>query len=212
MNFRPLFCLAAAVLLLTLHNPVLANGDDKDRARDFIQELASVTTETLQRDTRKELTLDAVGEFFKQHYFQRLDFNAIGAGVVGPTWRNAKTSDGDRKEFIETYKKWLLYSFSTQFLRFSKDKILVSKPDGIDVLRPSGDVIVPTMLVNPAGTRQVIAWRVTMTSAPKLVDVIIDKVSLLELHRAQFAKTLLDGGLKDLTKLISTRLAENTAK
>lgn len=212
MPYRSLLAIIAAVIVFTLHNPAEANGDDKDRARSFIQELASVTTQNLQRKSKKDLTLDAVGAFFKQHYFQRLDFDAIGAGVVGSAWRNGKSSDADRKAFIETYKKWLLYSFSTQFLRFSEDKILVSNADGIDVLKPSGDVIVPTMLVKPTGVRQVIAWRVAMTSEPKLIDVIIDKVSLMELHRSQFSKTLLDGDLKDLTRLISTRLADADGK
>ncbi|MDA0241576.1 MAG: ABC transporter substrate-binding protein [Proteobacteria bacterium] len=190
---------------------VTAEGDVKLRAREFIQELAAVTTKSFQDGSKEAPSLEKVDTFIKQHYLQRLDFRAIGERVVGSAWTDKKTSEADRVEFIETYKKWLLHSFSLQFLRFSKDKIRVSNPDGINVLKPSGDVIVPTQLVSAAGNRQIVAWRVTMGTEPKLVDVIIDQISLQELHRSQFSKPLIDGGLKGLTELISKRLPENMA-
>ncbi len=125
------------------------------------------------------------------------DTQAIGASVLGPPWRSA--SAAQKKAFIAAFQHYLSRRYGKQFGEYKSAEIKVTgAKDGGRV-----GVLVNTKVVRPGQEDVAVDWQVSSGSgSPKVVNLVIEGVSLLASERAEIGARL-DAAGGSLDKLIA---------
>jgi phospholipid transport system substrate-binding protein len=132
---------------------------------------------------------------------RRVETHSISRFVLGPYLRHA--SKDERKRFEKALPNYLARLLTSELGAFADRTLTISEvvPTG----RPEGDVLVLSKIAGKTGLPLRVDWRVRPTEAgPKLVDVIVEGMSLAVVQRNAFIAELRRNGGK-LEKLI-TRL------
>ena len=140
---------------------------------------------------------------FEKLFNSALDLNFIGKFVLGRSWRTASATQ--REKFIDAYRKLNVKTWSKRFDEFKGKEFIFkgtspsSSPDQIFV-----NSIVPMENAQPA----TVAWRVRETDGKfKIVDIIIENVSLAQTSRTEYSSFIkekgVDGLIADLEKKIA---------
>jgi len=132
---------------------------------------------------------------------RRVETQSISRFVLGPYLRHASKSE--RKRFEKVLPNYLAGLLASELGAFADRTLTIDEvvPTG----RPEGDVLVLSRIAGKTGLPLRVDWRVRPTEAgPKLVDVIVEGMSLAVVQRAAFIAELRRNGGK-LEKLI-TRL------
>lgn len=188
---------SAAALPLALGAPSIASAS-QDAARAFITQLGKETVESLkskdvaQRRTRME---DILRRGF--------DFNSIGRFVLGRHWNT--TSPQQREEFLAVFADFVSKSYSR---RLAEEASVT----GFDItnLRDlgEGDYLVQTAIKRPSGAPLSYEWRVRAAQGePKIVDVVVEGVSLLITQRSDFASVISQNGMDGLIRSLKEKAA-----
>ena len=132
---------------------------------------------------------------------RRVETQSISRFVLGPYLRHASTSE--RKRFEKVLPNYLAGLLASELGAFADRTLTIDEvvPTG----RPEGDVLVLSRIAGKTGLPLRVDWRVRSTEVGlKLVDVIVEGMSLAVVQRAAFIAELRRNGGK-LNKLI-TRL------
>jgi ABC-type transporter MlaC component len=130
---------------------------------------------------------------------RRVETHSISQFVLGPYLRHA--SKDDRKRFEKALPHYLARQLASELGAFADRTLTVNEvvPTG----RPEGDVLVLSRIAGKTGLPLRVDWRVRPTEAgPKLVDVIVEGMSLAVVQRQAFIGELRRNGGK-LEKLIT---------
>jgi phospholipid transport system substrate-binding protein len=124
------------------------------------------------------------------------DMPAVGGSVLGPPWRAA--SAGQKQQFIAAFQSYLARKYGAQFREYQSAKIAVkgTKDGG------KAGVLVQTTVVRPGQEDIAVDWQVSDRSgAPKVVNLVIEGVSMLANERAEIG-AMLEASRGDLDGLI----------
>lgn len=188
---------SAAALPLVLGMPSIAAAS-QEAARAFITQLGKETVDSLkagdlaQRRSRME---DILRRGF--------DFNSIGRFVLGRHWNTAAPKQ--REEFLVVFADFVSKSYSRRLA----EEASVTAFD-ITNLRDlgEGDYLVQTAIKRPSGTPLSYEWRVRAAQAePKIVDVVVEGVSLLITQRSDFASVISQNGMDGLIRSLKEKAA-----
>jgi phospholipid transport system substrate-binding protein len=146
-----------------------------DRAIGFLAD-ASLTTEQRKEEFRKLLE-------------DSFDMETIGRFAAGKTWRQA--SPQQRKEYQKLFKQMIVDVYSRRFEEYEGQKFEVR------AFRPEGkkDIQVTSFIV-PQGEPDVqVDWRVRYKDGRyKIVDVVVEGVSMAITQRSDFSSIIQRGG------------------
>ena len=177
---------ACAAILLTASSPVGASEAGAD-GRTFIesmaeQAIAALTTPGISRDEREARARALLTENFA--------IPTIGQFVLGRYWRTATPEE--REEYLHLFEDLTVVTYVDRFGRYSGERLRVTN----DVVDPeSGDVLVYSEIARPAGGPVKVAWRVRrMPPSFKIVDVIVEGVSMSQTQRSDFASVIRNNG------------------
>jgi phospholipid transport system substrate-binding protein len=115
---------------------------------------------------------------------------SIAQFVLGRYWRNA--TPAEREEFITLFEDLVVATYADRFSRYTGQKLTVlgAATDG-----ESGDTIVNSQVQRAAGSPVRVDWRVRSEGDQlKVVDVIIEGVSMSQTQRAEFASVIRNKG------------------
>ena len=129
--------------------------------------------------------------------YELFDFTTMSKLVLARNWR--KMDKPKRKEFVQEFKRHLSRTYGTRLDRFDQDAIEIY---GAQV-EVRDDVTVKSRVVGGQFDGAELAYRLRNRKGEwKIIDVVIEGVSLVSNFRSQFA-TVLNGGTIDdlLTKL-----------
>lgn len=194
--------LVAAFSLQASDNPLVAIGFEAQATRfvkGTVQTASQLAAKTAgksdkrlaERQQRRVSALVA----------RRVETQSISRFVLGPYLRHA--SESDRKRFEKALPDYLARLLTSELGAFAHRTLTINEvvPTG----RPEGDVLVLSRIAGRTGLPLRVDWRVRPTEAgPKLVDVIVEGLSLAVAQREAFIGELRRNGGK-LEKLI-TRL------
>jgi phospholipid transport system substrate-binding protein len=188
---RGLLTGAAAAACLAIAAPVLAQAGNEAAA--VVASLADEVTKLVDSG-RSERQLYAGFEKILVRYG---DMGAVGASVLGPPWRSA--SAGQKQQFIAAFQAYLARKYGAQFREYQNAKIVVK--DTKDGGRAG--VLVQTTVIRPGQQAVAVDWQVSDRSgAPKVVNLVIEGVSMLANERAEVG-AMLEASRGDLDGLIS---------
>lgn len=165
------------------------------------QALTELTGESIS-DTERE---KRVRTMLRQNF----DVKTIGQFVLGRHWRTA--TEKERTEYLNLFEDMIVTTYAQRFEEYAGQqfKATGSKPAS----SKSKDHIVQSTVIQKDGPPVKVEWRVrNFGSTPKVIDVLIENVSMSVTQRADFDAVINSGGGKVEALLESLRKRQKSAK
>ena len=198
-GFGAVVGLALACLIL---RPVAAEeAVSTQLAEGFIQTIGDRTVEVLKScgEDRSHEDQDSLGELIRSGF----NIDLIGRFVLGKYAR--KATPAQLREYKRLYHDFFVGSFSRQLCLFRGDLVTVlgSQPVG------KRDTMVNTR-VDREGQSLNASWRVRRSKGDyKIIDLVIDGVSIALSQRQEFSSILVNGGMDRLLDVLRSKLKLN---
>ncbi len=171
-----IFSTAAAIALLILaSNGTAAAGKGAD---DFIRTVGQQAIESL---TGKELSDDQRQARFRAILNRTFDVPLIARFTLGRFWR--RTSKQQRKEYVGLFEDFIVQAYAVHFKDYSGEVFTVGKVREIN----ERDSLVQSELALKDGRKIVVHWRVRGMGDLKIIDLIVEGVSMVITHRDEFS-------------------------
>ncbi len=170
--------------LLALMVPSLAHADSVDSSKKMVDTLATEAIAIISKDGSSVAQQKAAfGKLLKRYF----DTNKIGKFALGRYRRQATPEQ--MTEYTKLFDKMIVDVYTQRFQEYSGQTIEVT--DGYKD-EQSGDIVVKS-LIKGSGSPIAVDWRVRNN---KIIDVIVEGVSLSITKRDDFASTIKKGGGK----------------
>jgi phospholipid transport system substrate-binding protein len=178
------------ILLLSVFIfPESSVADEKaDSARDFIEGIAdkALTTLTLKTLPREERVRQARSLLNKNFAIKR-----IGRWVLGPYWR--KATKPERVEYLELFGTVVANTYVGLLETHPNVKLHIIKVLTIG----KRDIVVFSRLDRPNKDSLKLDWRIqTMRGNFKILDVMVEGISMGQTQRSQYASAIRQNGGK----------------
>ena len=192
---------ALAALLLTLALGLGGRaGAAEQSPSQVVDGLANRVIPILQD---KSLSSDQKRAHIEQIAYEAMDFDTLSKLVLARNW--SKFSPAQQQEFVAEFKRHLsvTYGRNVDNYKNEKVKILNEREEG------RGDVTVQTKILRGGGSDDVIVdYRLRQRGGEwKIIDVIVEGVSLVSNFRSQFQDIVAQGGPDRLLVLIKEKNA-----
>jgi phospholipid transport system substrate-binding protein len=193
--------IAAALTLAigaTTMSPISAHAQAKPAAnaaltaapRQLIDETAVKIVAILAR--KSDTTEKRVGEIEAIAY-ELFDFTTMSKLVLARNWR--KLTPAQQKTFIEEFKRHLSHTYGTRLDRYDQERVDVYAAQ----VEQRNDVSVKTRIVGGQFDGAEISYRLRQQAERwRIIDVVIEGVSLVSNYRSQFQEVLNTGTIDDL--------------
>lgn len=191
----------ALILALVLAAPgVHAQTSERPsviQASDFIAELVSKAAIVLAQPGQTLAQREAGLRALLRRSFE---IPLIARIALGKHWR--KVSDGDRAAYTEIFGDFLLRTYGSKLGAFERDKFQIADA----VPRGKRDMVVETRILHGRGNPIKAGWRVRLVKGePKIIDILIEGVSMALTQRQEFASVLSKDGLGGLMEMLRAR-------
>lgn len=195
------FAALAAVALSLAAPPALAQEDatvPPEQATAFIQDLSGKAIDVLRDTSKTEEQREAI---FRGLLKDGFDMDFIGRFVLGVNWRRA--SDQQREEYQELFNEYVLKTYSARLGGFTNEefKIVGTQPAG------KKDIMVNSQVIRQDGPPVTADWRLRLVDgAPKIIDVVVEGVSMSISQRQEFASVVQSKGIDGLLETLRARI------
>ncbi|MCP4036469.1 MAG: ABC transporter substrate-binding protein [bacterium] len=179
-SVRQLALAAASAVGLLLAGPSLAEAGDpaigaaRSSAESLVDRVLAELAKTGVGDDAKIKSLEKI-------VFGRFDFPTISRLVLARNFK--KFSKAQQQEFEDQFKVYLSRSYGRRLLRYANEKVEFRDAR----VEPRGDVTVMTMIVGGAADGIDMNYRMRNRKDDwKVIDVVIEGISLISNFRTQF--------------------------
>ena len=168
--------------------------------RDVVRELSDAVIAVLQE---KSLSADAKREKIRGIVQGYVDFPTMARLVLARNW--ASLTDAQKPEFIEEFKQHLSVVYGKNVESYNNEKVQITG----DRDESRGDWTVHTKILRPQGGADILVdYRLRNLNGDwKVIDLIIERVSLVSNFRAQFQDVIANGGIERLLQLLREKNA-----
>lgn len=177
----------AAVLALGLGFARPAAAASPQAAASFIKTLGSEAISVLADKSKTQADREAA---FRKLFVQSFDIDAISQFVLGRYWRTA--TEAQRGEYQKLFQSFIVSSYAAKLGQYSGEKFTVKDARN----ESDGDSVVPSQVERTDGGPPVrVEWRLKgPDNAPKIIDVVVEGVSMAVTHRSEFASVIQNNG------------------
>ena len=126
---------------------------------------------------------------FRKLLNDNFDMAAIGRFALGRNWKVA--TPAQQTEYQKLFKEMIVKTYSRRFKEYNGQKVEVksARADG------ETDAIVSSVIVPPSGPSVAVDWRVRQVGGGyKVVDILVEGVSMALTQRSDFASVIQRGG------------------
>ena len=196
--FAAAFAVAAFAMTDTAVAKSAVNGVRPDT---FIRTLADEALSVLSKKNGSTLAEREA----KFHSVLRDDFamDRIGRFAAGRYWR--KMSRDERRDYQKLFTEWVLKSYAIRFGGYSGESLRILKT----VRAGKKDSLVRSVIESTKNGKQPIRvdWRVRrFKDSYKMIDILVEGVSMLVTQKAEFASVIKREGIKGLISALRTQL------
>jgi len=162
------------------------------------QVVARLVAERADIDANPNKLYSLINELVIPHF----DFLSMSKWVLGKTsWRSA--SEGQREQFVNEFRTLLVRTYAKALLEYSDEKIIY-KP--VETNPDSNIVTVKTQVKQSGGNSIPIDYRMHTSGGEwKVVDLVIDGISLVSTYRGSFAAEIRKNGIDSLIRKLHER-------
>jgi phospholipid transport system substrate-binding protein len=201
------FCIPALNALLfcaVLFAVSLSRAEVPDPAIDGARTMVRTMVDLVLADLAKEGIEDDVKiKSLEKIVFSSFEFETISRLVLARNFK--KFSKEQQQEFVDHFKIYLSRSYGTRLLRYADEKVEFRNAR----LEKRGDVTVMTEIVGGKADGIEMNYRVrNRTDSWKVIDVVIEGISLISNFRTQFKEIINRDGPEGLL----ARLRDKTFK
>ena len=180
VNLRVFILFFTSTILLVLNfTPIKAN--DIKQAEAYIQNLSNQIIFIIENDLVIEKKQNQLLDLFKEN----ASILTISRAALGSKWRTLNNSE--KKRFTNAFTTYLVKKYGKQFEEFNGAKLITER--SIDAGKRG--VLVSTRLIMPATSPISVKWQVWQKNgAFKLIDIIIEDISMLTMEREEIKNRL----------------------
>lgn len=165
---------------------MVVNGDRSSGAQDFIQNMAKRGIGFL---ANPDLTLEQRKAEFKDLLQSSFDIKAIGRFTMGRYWSGATAEQ--KAEFQKLFEDMIIESYSRRFSDYDGQDFDVTSTRSLG----KSDTIVQSYITDTNGQKISVDWRVREKNGGyKVIDIIVEGVSMATTQRSEFASIIQRGG------------------
>ena len=176
-----------------------AESDEAD-ARSFIENLGEQAVEAL---TGPDLPQDERERRFRAMLNRNFDLPGIGKFVLGRYWRSA--SEAEREEFLGLFEAFIVQSYAARFAEYSGEQfqVLGVRED------QEGYATVQSLVIRPGAENIRVDWRLRKAGSFKIIDIMVEGVSMVITQRADFASVIQSrGGIAGLLDMLRQKTGQ----
>ncbi|HLI10400.1 MAG TPA: ABC transporter substrate-binding protein [Alphaproteobacteria bacterium] len=200
--FRVLVVLALTGLMATAVSlrAMAATPTSPEKAAKFVQDLGQRAVQLLGNYDEAHAAQHQAE--FKSLVRQGFDLDLIGRFVLGNAWRTATPEQ--QREYQQLFSKWVLDSYARRLGAYKGETFSITGSQPI----ANTDALVETQIMRPGGQQPLKAgWRVReIDGQMKIIDVVVEGVSMALTQRQEFASVVQREGLDGLITDLRTRL------
>lgn len=202
--FKKLFAVAAVTTAFVSASAFASEAPDELVRKGVNEILAAIKTDKdLQAGDMKKI--EKLAEEKVLPYF---NFNRMTQSAVGRNWRDA--NDVQKTSLTEQFRTLLVRTYSSSLSQYRNQTIDV-KP--LKLAAADTEAVVKTQVNQPGGQPIPIDYTMEKTNSDwKVVDVLIDGVSLVTNYRSSFNTEIKTSGIDGLIKSLADRNAKNAKK
>jgi phospholipid transport system substrate-binding protein len=177
-------------VLVLAAKPLPAAADDPGKnAEQFISGLASQAIEAL---TKPEISKQEREKRFRVMLADNFAVKTIARWVLGRHWK--KASDAEKTEYLHLFEELLVVTYVDRFSSYSGESLKIVK----SLVNNPKDAMVFSEIARQ-GTQPVhVDWRVRTSDSVtfKIIDVMVEGVSMGQTQRSEFASVIRQHGGK----------------
>jgi len=161
-------------------------GPSMNAARSFVDVMAKKTVAFL---ADKSLSEQQKKDQFRTLLFADFDLDTIGRFVLGTYWNRANSAQ--REEYLSLFRKMIAEVWAERFEQYQGQKFELrnARADG------DRDVLISSVIIPLENPEVQVDWRVRYKNGQyKIVDVVVEGVSLSVTQRSDFASVIQRGG------------------
>ena len=183
---RAMLILATVAALLAV--PGLSLATTGDGADAFVKLLGN---DAIQMLKNKDLTQPQREAEFRRLFVKGFDVNVISRFALGRFWREA--TEAQRSEYQKLFEDFIVKSYAARLGQYSGETFSVKDAKAVD----ANDNLVESVIERPNGPPVRVDWRVRRSDGDfKIVDVIVEGVSMVVTQRQEFGSVIQNNGGK----------------
>jgi len=178
-----------ALALMVAAAPRAVQAQSAADAQELVQALANRALEIL---ADKSMTkADRETEFAKL-FINNFHTRSIGVFVLGRHWRRATAAQ--RKAYLNVFERFIVKTYTVRLRQYAGEKFRVRRATGPD----NGAFVVESVILQKSRPSIPLRWSIRRASTGlKIVDVVIENLSMAQTQRADFAAILRRRGSVD---------------
>ena len=198
----------ALTLLLFVMTGSLAStaaADPEAEARAAMDEtvaavIDALADESVPFETRRERVVGIA--------YDRFDFETMSKLVLKRGWR--KFSDEQKTQFVESFRTYLAESYGSRLTRYNQEAVEMAG----ERLEPRGDVTVLTRIDGGEADGVEVNYRLRNRDGGgwRIIDVVIEGISLVSNFSSQFSDVLQKGGPAEVLARLEAKNLETAEK
>jgi len=171
-----------------------------DSPKEVVRKLSDAVIAVLQE---KDLSADAKREKIRGIVIGYVDFQTMSRLILARNWNGL--DDAKKSEFVEQFKQNLSVTYGKNVETYNNEKVQIigDRDEG------RGDWTVQTKILRPQGGADILVdYRLRQENGEwKVIDLVIERVSLVSNYRSQFQEVMANGGIDHLLQLLREKNA-----
>ncbi len=190
-----LFSILTLAAVLSFFSIAPAKAASEEAAAAFVdglgkKALSSLTAPELGQAEREKRVRSLLNSYF--------DVNTIAKFALGTNWRNA--NETQRAEYLKLFEGMIVKTYAQRFSEYSGQELKIGKATKAS----ERDTVVASQIIQPDGPPVSVEWRVRdQGGSMKIIDVIVERISMSVTQRSDFA-SVIEGGGGNIDALLET--------
>jgi phospholipid transport system substrate-binding protein len=179
---RAAAALCAALALCAAGSVARAEEAPRALIQRTIDEVLAILRDAKRSDTQRRSELEVIAR-------DRFDFETMSKLVMATNWK--KLSTPQRTEFVDEFTRFLANDYGARIERYEQEKVEITG----ERKEPKGDFTIKTKIVGGANNGALVDYRLRQRDDRwKIIDVVIEGISLVANYRDQFREVAGKGG------------------
>jgi len=190
------FAVIGALLIVGFIPPVAAEQSPRDVVQSTSDQVLAVLAE---KDLSKQERRDKV----RAIVLRSVDFETLSRLVLARNW--TRFSPAQQQEFMQEFQDHLAATYGRRLDDYRNEKVAIVG----DRQEPNGDWTVRTKILRGGGSNDInVDYRLRQSNGEwKVIDFIVEEVSMVANFRSQFQDIVASGGPEKLLKLLKEKTA-----
>ena len=188
--------IASALLIVGFVTPVAAEQTPREVVQSTSDEVLAVLAE---KDLSKQERRDKV----RAIVLRSVDFETLSRLVLARNW--SRFSPAQQQEFMQEFQEHLATIYGRRLDDYRNEKVEIVG----DRREPNGDSTVQTKILRGGGSNDIeVDYRLRESNGQwKVIDFIVEEISMVANFRSQFQDIVASGGPEKLLQLLKEKTA-----